>query len=181
MTNELVCFNLENDIKIVLDKLHASIFKTDSESLVHLKWSIIYAHSAAQSFLALILDSSDYKLTFTKNTRSNYDGNLDTVTWLFNRLCDEESLNIGSKEIIKFRSKFSTFFEELQRDRNYFIHQKPEVAFYTRDQLESKIYITLDFLCTTIPLCVDLPFYERLEVELIESKLASIKKQLTRR
>ncbi|MGB2742534.1 MAG: hypothetical protein WBC60_18470 [Cognaticolwellia sp.] len=143
MSEQLVSFELETDLLMALESLSNSLIKVKSGLNSYLKWSLIFGHAALQSAMCLSLITSATFLVRNRSSYKNISGDLDNVEWLYKKLQNPKFLPyIGSKNIPTLSGELSQI-KRLQEVRNTFTHQKPDLYFFTFEELYELIVLTV--------------------------------------
>jgi hypothetical protein len=175
-----VRFELETDLLMALESLYDSLIKVKSGRNSYLKWSLIFGHTALQSAMCLSLITS---ATFLVRKRSSYgdsSGDLDNVEFLYKKLQKSDLLPyVGSKNIPEVSGELSQI-QRLQKIRNTFIHQQPDLYVFTFEELYELIVLTVKLSRFLISKSERMALGVNVNKATLEDQLELIESQLTR-
>ena len=180
MNEKLINFELEADLLMALEGLSDSLIKVESGRSSYLKWALIFGHTAMQSAMCLSLITSATFLVRKKSSYGDSSGYLDNVEWLYRKLQVVEYLPYMGSKVIPEVSGETDHIQRLQKVRNTFIHQQPDLYVFTFEELYELILLTVKLSRFLISKSERMALGVSVSKATLENQLEVIENQLTK-
>ncbi|WP_077342880.1 hypothetical protein [Pseudocolwellia agarivorans] len=176
MPEKIISFELETDLLMALESLSSSLKKIKNGRESYLKWAFIFGHTALQSTMCLSLITTSSFLVRNKSFYQEDAGDLDNIEWLYQKLQKPEFLPYTGSKIIP-KNELNQI-KNIQKIRNTFIHQQPDLYIFTFKELFDFIILMVRLIRFLVSQSERMSFGGNVNKKCFEDWLDILEKQL---